>query len=55
MLVFQGYLQKNLPALQPEMGHRDLTLLRTRYVSPGGAHEGRLYRDEKNNFAKMIF
>lgn len=28
------------------MGHRDLTLLRTRYVSPGGAHEGRLYRDK---------
>ncbi len=25
---------RNLPELQLEMGHRDLTLLRTRYMSP---------------------
>lgn len=41
---------KNLPALQLEMGHRDLTLLRTRYVSPVGAHEGSLYWDEKTTW-----
>lgn len=43
---------KNLPALQLEMGHRDLTLLRTRYVSPVGAHEGRLYWDERTTWRR---
>lgn len=43
---------KNLPALQLEMGHRDLTLLRTRYVSPVGAHEGSLYWDEKTTLRR---
>ncbi len=38
---------KNLPALQLEMGHRDLTLLRTRYVSPVGARDSHFYWDKK--------
>lgn len=43
---------KNLPALQLEMGHRDLTLLRTRYISPVGAYEGSLYWDEKTTWRR---
>ena len=43
---------KNLPALQLEMGHRDLTLLRTRYVSPIGAHESSLFWDEKTTLQR---
>ena len=34
---------RNLPALQLEMGHRDLALLRTRYVSPVQRHRAALF------------
>lgn len=37
---------RNLPALQLEMGHRDLTLLRTRYVSPVQRHHAALFWQE---------
>lgn len=34
---------KNLPELQWEMGHRDCSLLRTRYISPIGGRKAKLF------------
>lgn len=38
---------RNLPELQLEMGHRDLSLLRTRYMSPALRKEARLFWCER--------
>ena len=38
---------RNLPELQWEMGHRDLSLLRTRYMSPALRKEARLFWCER--------
>ncbi len=40
---------KNLPQLQLEMGHRDSTLLRSRYIYPVPEAVGRRYWQESNN------